>query len=64
VKDARNNSSDNKSPARNLHIEETMNIKDMGDRIRDYKLDTITSIGGSCRTKNSLPDEEKKFFNS
>lgn len=41
-----------------------MNIKDMGDRIRDYKLDTITSIGGSCRTKNSKPDEDKKFFNS
>lgn len=39
MKDMRNNSSDNKSPVRNLHIEETMNIKDMGDRIRDYKID-------------------------
>jgi len=28
-----------------------MIIKDMGDRIKDYKLDTLTSIGGSCRTK-------------
>jgi len=34
----------------------------MGDRIWDYKLDTITSIGGSCWTKNSKNEEEKKFF--
>jgi hypothetical protein len=36
-----------------------MNIKDMDDRIRDYKLDALNSIGGSCRTKLGLKEDDK-----
>ena len=40
-----------------------MNIKDMGDRIRDYKLDALNHLGGSCRSKNGPKNnEEWKFF--
>lgn len=63
MKDQRNNSTDAKSPPWNLNIEDTMNIRDMGDWIRDYKLDAISSIGGSCWAKAFKNDEEKKFYN-
>ena len=45
----------------NIQVDGTMNIKDMDQQIRNYKMDAINRAGGSCRSKYSKADDEGRY---